>query len=254
MLPRRRLWQTALRTRPDEREVRWIAAPLSTGDTFERVLAAQPCYLVPDRLLEDTRIDADLDRFFDSADVAARADACAPAFRERGYAALARAIHPFHLGALRIYTRRLLRTGAMKLGDSGDPRRYVSHNEPVARRFHERLTHVVERVTGVPIKPSYVYIAAYQSGAELRVHTDRAQCEYSISLLVDFTPEPLGTSPWPLLLDVGEGIVTIRQCLGDALVYRGRCIPHRREKLPSGMTSTSILFHYVDADFRGSLD
>jgi hypothetical protein len=174
-------------------------------------------------------------------------------FRDRGYVPLDRLLHPFHIASLRRHYRRLVRTGQMKLGDSGDPRRFIAYDEGVARFFHRQLASVVGAVAGVPVKPSYVYVVSYQSGAELRAHTDRAQCEYSITLLVDFTPEPEGPSPWPLLLDTDAGTVAVWQGLGDGLLYRGRRFPHRRTRLAEGMTSTSILFHYVDRDFEGPL-
>ena len=175
-------------------------------------------------------------------------------FRGRGYACMEHLIHPFHLGALRRYYRHLLRTGQMILGDSGSPLRYVSHNECVAVFFHRQLASMVAQIVGVPVKPSYTYVSCYQSGADLPVHTDREQCEYSISLLVDHSPESSGPSPWPLWLNTNAGTVAIRQRLGDALFYRGREIAHYRTRLPEGRTSTSIFFHYVDRHFAGSLD
>jgi hypothetical protein len=175
-------------------------------------------------------------------------------FQQRGYVPLSRLIHPFQLGSLRRYYRHLLRTGGMKLGDSGDPRRFVAHNESVASFLHRQLANIVSEVARVPVKPSYVYVVSYQSGAELAAHTDRAQCEYSITVLIDYTPEPVDRSPWPLHLKTGNGSAVISQGLGDGLLYRGRLLPHHRTKLAAGMTSTSILFHYVDQDFDGSLD
>jgi hypothetical protein len=180
--------------------------------------------------------------------------AAARSFRDEGHCAMRGLVHPFHVGALRRHCRRLLRTGGMTLGDRGNPRRFVAHNEGVARFFHRQLTSTVAAVAGVPVKPSYVYVASYQSGAELPLHGDRAQCEYSITLLVDFTPDPDGASPWPLHLLTAGGRVTVWQALGDALLYRGRRLAHYRDRLPEGMTSTSILFHYVDRDFTGPLD
>jgi len=38
------------------------------------------------------------------------------------------------------------------------------------------------------------------------------------------------------------------------LAYRGTRLPHYRSTLGKGQTSTSIFFHYVAADFAGSLD
>jgi hypothetical protein len=176
-----------------------------------------------------------------------------PRFR-LGYAPLAGLIHPFHLGALRQYFRTLIRRGRLRLGDRQSPRRFAAHNESVSRFFHHQLAGAVSDVVGAPVKPSYVYLAGYQRGAELPKHTDRAQCEFSLTLLVDYTPEPEAAAPWPLHLDTPDGRTTVYQALGDALLYRGRQLPHYRTLIPDGQTSTSLFFHYVAADFDGPVD
>jgi hypothetical protein len=174
-------------------------------------------------------------------------------FRKDGFAAMPALIHPFHLGALRRYYRRLARIGGMKLGDNCSPNRYVAYQENAAQFFHQQIAHVVSAVAGVRVKPTFVYIASYQGGAGLEAHTDRAQCEYAVSLLVDYTPEPLEQSPWPLQLDGPHGTRKIWQALGDAVLYRGTRIPHWRDQLARSATSTSIFFYYVNEDFTGSL-
>jgi hypothetical protein len=92
------------------------------------------------------------------------------------------------------------------------------------------------------------------SGAELKKHTDREQCEFSVTLCLDYSPEPERETPWPIRLDTPTGQVTVYQAIGDGLAYRGTQLPHYRDVLPDGQTSTSIFFHYVRADFSGSLD
>jgi len=175
-------------------------------------------------------------------------------FRENGYAPLSGLIHPFHIAALRRYYRYLIRTGAIRLGDGQSPRRYVAYNEPVARFFHRDITTTLSAVAGESLKPSYVYMASYLSGAQLKKHTDREQCEFSVTLCVDFSPEPALETPWPIQLDTPSGKLTVYQALGDGLAYRGTRLPHYRDVLREGQTSTSIFFHYVAADFSGSLD
>ena len=175
-------------------------------------------------------------------------------FRSKGYAPLSRLIHPFHVAALRRYYRYLIRTGAIRLGDGQSPQRYVAYNDPVARFFHQQIAPVLSAVAGEPVKPSYVYLASYLSGAELKKHTDREQCEFSVTLCLDFSPEPALQTPWPIRLDTPNGTVVVYQALGDGLGYRGTKLPHYRDALPEGQTSTSIFFHYVAADFAGSLD
>ena len=175
-------------------------------------------------------------------------------FREKGYAPLGDLIHPFHLAALRRYYRYLIRTGAIRLGDGQSPRRYVAYNEPVARFFHQDIAATLSAVAGEALKPSYVYMASYLSGAELKKHTDREQCEFSVTLCLDFSPEPILETPWPIQLDTPAGTATVFQALGDGLAYRGTRLPHYRSPLAEGQTSTSIFFHYVGIDFAGSLD
>ncbi len=172
---------------------------------------------------------------------------------ERGYVALGGLIHPYHLGALRRYYRRQIRTGAFPLGDEQSALRHVAYNEPVARFFHHQLAGIMSAAAGEPVKPSYVYFASYQGGAELERHTDREQCEFSITLCVDYTPEPESATDWPIHLETPQGTVIVYQAIGDALLYRGCQVPHYRKRLWRGATSSSIFFHYVRRDFSGPL-
>src|SRR5262249_38823691 len=121
-------------------------------------------------------------------------------FRQKGYAAVGGLIHPFHVSALRRYYRHQVRTGKFALGDSQIPARYFAYADPVARFFHRQLGSAVSAIAQEPVKPSYVYLASYQPGAMLEKHTDREQCEFSITFCVDYAPEPRNATPWPLQL------------------------------------------------------
>jgi hypothetical protein len=177
-----------------------------------------------------------------------------PEFREKGYAPLGNLIHPFNLAALRRYYRRAIRQGAIAFGDEQCPRRYGVHNESVARFFHHQIARAVSAVVGEPVKPSYVYLGSYLGGAELKKHIDREQCEFSVTLCLDFSPEPELATSWPIRLDTREGRVTVYQALGDGLLYRGPKVPHYRDVLAEGYASTSMFLHYVAADFSGPLE
>jgi len=181
-------------------------------------------------------------------------DAAGKRFRQHGYAPVAGLIHPLHVAALRRYYRHRIRTGGMVLGDDQSARRYVAHNESVARFFHHQLTASVTAVAGEPVKPSYVYSASYRGGAKLDRHTDREQCEFSITFCLDYSPEPKLATGWPLHLHPASGMVTVYQAIGDGLLYRGCQLPHSRGTLRQGHTSTSIFFHYVRESFSGPLD
>ncbi len=175
-------------------------------------------------------------------------------FRKNRYISIAGLVHPFQMDALRKYYRRLVRRGGMYMGDGQTLSRYVAHNEPVSRFFQHQLTPAISELAGEPLKPSYTYVVSYQGGSALEKHVDREQCEYTISLLVDYPPESKHDSCWPLCIETPAGVVTVTQTIGDALLFRGRELPHFRPKLHDGYTSTSMLLHYVTQDFVGTLD
>jgi hypothetical protein len=171
-----------------------------------------------------------------------------------GYVTVSNLIHPFHIGALRRYYRHRTRTGSFLVGDEQVSRRFAAHNESVARFFHRQLLHAISHIARKELKPSYAYFVSYLSGSELERHVDRAQCDYSVTLCLDASPEPAAESPWPIELETAEGAKKVYQRLGDALVYRGCSVPHSRSRLQDGFTSTSLIFHYVDQSFGGDLN
>jgi hypothetical protein len=175
-------------------------------------------------------------------------------YSTHGHTCLRNMINPLLIGAMRRYFRQRVRSGAFRLGDQSSPGRYVAHNNPVARFLHAQLTSLVGAIAGEPLKPSYVYFSAYQGGAMLRKHIDRPQCAHTLSLLLDYSPEPECESPWPLILHTDEGPRSIKQGIGDGVLFRGQVIPHERPPLEENASSASLLFHYVSRSFSGSLD
>lgn len=176
-------------------------------------------------------------------------------YERDSYVVVSNLLHPLVLAAMRRFYRSLLTEGRLPLGDDQVSGRYVLHSEVLASYYHPQLATVVGRIAGEPVKPSYVYFASYKPGASLPKHVDREQCEFSISFLADYIPEPNGPSGWPLFLDNPRLHVTSAADLavGDAVFYRGRELAHYRDPLPEGHRSTSLFFHYVRPDFTGEL-
>lgn len=176
-------------------------------------------------------------------------------FAQHRYAVLRALITVATLTALRAFYRAFVEQGFALFKDQHGTLRWWAHNEPVARAIQAQLTEIVSHVVGERVKPSYAYFASYCQEAVLARHRDREQCAFSVSLLIDYVPEPVGVSPWPLWLEVGENeSVAISLGPGDGLVYRGTELPHWRDALPAGHASTSLLLHYVPVDFAGRLD
>ncbi len=175
-------------------------------------------------------------------------------FQKNRYVLMNRLLHPFHIAELRRYIRELARCGELAVGDDGYENCHLKHNETVARFFHYQLTDVVSKVIGELVQPSFAFLCSYHGGAELARHTDREQCEFTVSLCVDFEPEPKRVTGWPLYLETSRGRVIIEQALGDGILFCGREVPHYRHRLADGCTSTSILFHFVRRNFDGKLN
>jgi hypothetical protein len=178
----------------------------------------------------------------------------ATSFRTRGHAELPSFHCPALIAFLRQRYRRMAREAALAYGDPQCPTRWTAHNEEAALPLHSALVPVVSAIVGRRVRPSYLYLGVYAEGSELPRHTDREQCELTLSLLIDYLPDVHGPSPWPLQLYVGEEPLSIYQHLGQSLLFAGREIPHSRPPLPAGHMSSSIFFHFVSEDFRGSID
>jgi hypothetical protein len=177
-------------------------------------------------------------------------------FREEGFTVVRDVIHPLQLGAMRRYYRALVADGRLLVGDNQVAERYRVHSELVASFVHPQLASLVGRIAGEPVKPSYVYFACYPPGSALPRHQDREQCEFSISLLVDYIPDPDGPCGWPLLMEnpsAPDVAIAADLGVGDAVFYRGRQLVHYRDRLPDGHVSTSLFFHYVRDDYGGDL-
>jgi len=184
------------------------------------------------------------------------ADAARRLLAERRYVMLSGVVPPLQLAAARRYYRGLIAEGFLPFGDAQWPDRYFAAKEPLAYFFHEQLAGVVSRVAGQPVKPSFCFFASYRPGAELPPHTDREQCEYSLSILVDQSPEPAGASSWPLHLQPpgAPAATPVAAALGDGVLYFGREVTHFRERLVAADFCSFWFFFYVPEGFMGSLD
>jgi hypothetical protein len=189
----------------------------------------------------------------------ARADLQARAGRElneRRYTVLPRVIAPRQLVAARRYYRDLIGEGFLARGDKDWPDRHFSGRDPIGYFFQQQLTDLVSGIAGQPVKPSFSFFASYRTGSVLPAHRDREQCEYAVSIQLDYSPDPEDVSPWPLHLQppgtpAAEPVPT---ALGGAVLYFGREVRHHRDILTQGNYSRHWFFFYVAESFDGPLD
>lgn len=93
------------------------------------------------------------------------------------------------------------------------------------------------------ILPTYSYARIYKNGAKLQKHTDRDECE--ISITVNLSQDQV----WHLCVEKPDGQhVTAHLAPGDAIMYKGCDAPHWREGEFTGSSYTQLFLHYVKAN------
>lgn len=82
------------------------------------------------------------------------------------------------------YYRNNISKGVFPLGDR-QSNRYKAHNEPFSRFLHYETLPLIEKITGKKLKPTYTYLSSYTKDSDLPPHTDREDCEFTVSLLIN---------------------------------------------------------------------
>jgi hypothetical protein len=91
--------------------------------------------------------------------------------------------------------------------------------------------------------PTYSYARIYKNGAKLLKHTDRDECEVSITVNLD------QDAIWHLCVEKPNGeYITAHLRPGDAIMYKGCDAPHWREGNFTGNSYTQLFLHYVKAN------
>lgn len=70
------------------------------------------------------------------------------------------------------------------LGDS-QSNRYKSHNDFMCRILHYETLPLMEHILKKELIPTYTYLSCYVRGCDLPAHTDRPDCEYTVSYVID---------------------------------------------------------------------
>ncbi len=162
-------------------------------------------------------------------------------------------IQPAQLAGIRRYLLALEQAAAFSPGDDQVELRDCLYDDDLARFLHHQLLPTVNQLVPVEVKPSYTYLVKYHPGAILRRHTDRPQCQWNVSLVLDTNPETDLDRAWPIWVESHGQQRAVRLGIGDLVLYRGTEVPHWRDALPAGQTCTVCLCHYVSSDFTGSL-
>lgn len=159
------------------------------------------------------------------------------------------------LAICQTYYSTTIENGSYVLGDK-QSRRFKSHNEPLSRILHYEVLPLVEKIVGKKLMPSYTYLSAYVKDSNLPAHTDRSDCEYTVSFLIN-KPD---NSHWPIYLHKVKQPVKYKgradftppkeECIevdcnaGGLMIFQGTDHIHFRENLPDDFYHI-VLLHYV---------
>ena len=180
--------------------------------------------------------------------------AAAESFRRTGVAVLPCLFSAVELEIVRRYFL-YLRDGNWLKPDRHQTCQKIVQNDPVSRHVQDGLVPLVTKLVGRTVKPSFSYATEYHGEAPLPRHTDRAQCEYTMSLFVDFDPQPgSDMCPWPLIVHHADGDQEYRQTRGGSLLFKGRVLEHSRPPLPPGARAMLFFLCFVHEDFTGPLN
>ena len=128
----------------------------------------------------------------------------------------------------------------------------------MSRILHYEIQPLIEKILGKAVVPTYTYLSAYVEGADLPAHTDRADCEYTVSFLIN-KPDNL---TWPIYLHKVKQPIKHKgrsdftpskdECIsvdcnaGGLMMFQGTDHIHFREQLP-GEYYHIVLLHYMSA-------
>lgn len=128
------------------------------------------------------------------------------------------------------------------------------NNSPLMRLVHQSTEGFVRHIVG-DVKTSYSFTSAYEAGSTLPAHTDRPQCAFNASVILGVDPLDADPREWPLWIETRIGVRAAKLEVGDAVLYSGVKDKHWRDALPESVHGLlGAFFHYVPADFTGSLD
>ncbi len=102
-------------------------------------------------------------------------------------------VHNDLLSILQEYYRTTITNKVWILGDK-QSNRFKAHNEPLSRFLHYELLPLIEKITSKKLRPTYTYLSSYIKDCDLPAHTDREDCEYTVSFLVNKDMD------WPIYL------------------------------------------------------
>lgn len=142
------------------------------------------------------------------------------------------------------YLENKIKRGEWTEGNEGPfaVSKYFYYAEPLMEVMLTKFKPSIEEAIGKSLFPTYSYARIYQPGEELEPHTDRNECEISVTVNVASKGPP--SFIWmkykdndPIKYDLNPG---------DAVIYKGCEALHWRAPLEQDQLNVQFMLHYVD--------
>ena len=164
-------------------------------------------------------------------------------FQDQGFQKIKGFIPSFFSTYLRNYFTLRVQNDRLG-GDEQAPNSHCVYGDPAFDMVMAMSTGDIGRIVGKKLIPQYTYARIYKNGSDLKIHSDRPECQYSVTLSLGGEYE----KPWPIWIkDYAGKSHEVPLDVGDMLVYSGCELAHWREKF-EGDTQYQLFMHYVDSE------
>ena len=164
-------------------------------------------------------------------------------FQEQGFQKVKGFIPSFFSTYLRNYFTLKVQNDGLG-GDEQAPNSHCVYGDPAFDMAMAMSTDDISKIVGKNLIPQYTYARIYKNGSDLKIHSDRPECQYSVTLSLGGEYE----KPWPIWIkDYAGNMNEVPLDVGDMVVYHGTELEHWRDKF-EGNTQYQLFMHYVDSE------
>jgi hypothetical protein len=124
---------------------------------------------------------------------------------------------------------------------------HVGYRNAFMQNLLKQYKPQVEECTGLSLFPTCSYYRVYEPGNILHDHTDRPQCEITVTLTLGFNyVNKADDYRWPIHVFIDDEKKYFNCDVGDAMIYRGCELKHGRDKFDVGDDSyhVNVFLHY----------
>ena len=165
-------------------------------------------------------------------------------FHDQGFQKVKGYVLPYFSLFLRNYFTLRVQNDPSLGGDDQAPNSHCVYGDPAFEMVMAMSTGDIGKIVGKNLIPQYTYARIYKNGSVLERHSDRPECQYSVTLSLGGEYE----KPWPIWInDYAGKSHEVPLDVGDMVVYHGTELEHWRDKF-EGEMQYQLFMHYVDTE------